>query len=132
MAKKSPSRKAKSECELRSPCPVAAALDVLGDRWTLLVVRDLFWGKCRYGEILASPEGMPTNILAQRLVRLEEAKLISSSPYQSNPPRFEYRLTQKGRALLPTLLSLAEWGEKYFPGTKTHRQAPEPANPKQQ
>lgn len=130
MAKNPASKKAKSAHELRSPCPVAAALDVLGDRWTLLVLRDLFWGKSRYGEILASPEGIPTNILAERLVRLEEAELIASSPYQSNPPRYEYKLTKKGRELLPALLSLAKWGQKHFPGTKIHRQPPEPTQRK--
>ena len=109
---------------------MAAALDVLGDRWTLLVLRDLFWGKSRYGGIPASPGGMPTNILADRLARLEEAKLIASSPYQSHPPRYEYLLTRKGRELLPTLLSLAKWGQKHFPGTSIHRQPPEPTQPK--
>ena len=114
----------KSKRELRSPCPVAAALDVLGDRWTLLVLRDLFWGKSRYGEFTASPEGIPTNILADRLVRLEECGLLSSTPYQDNPPRLEYKITKKGRELLPTLLALAKWGEKHFPGTKAHFKAP--------
>ena len=104
-------------------CPVAAALDVLGDRWTLLVLRDLFCGKSRYGEFVASPEGIPTNILADRLVRMEECGLLSSSPYQDNPPRLEYKITRKGRELLPALLALAKWGEKHFPGTKAQFQA---------
>lgn len=103
---------------------MAAALDVLGDRWTLLVLRDLFWGKSRYGEFLASPEGIPTNILADRLVRLEEYGLLSSSPYQDNPPRQEYKITTKGSELLPTLLALAKWGEQHFPGTQAHFKAP--------
>lgn len=103
---------------------MAAALDVLGDRWTLLVLRDLFWGKSRYGEFLSSPEGIPTNILAERLLRLEECGLLSASPYQDKPPRFEYKITPKGRELLPTLLALAKWGEKHFPGTKAQHQAP--------
>lgn len=110
--------------ELRSPCPVAAALDVLGDRWTLLVLRDLFWGKSRYGEFLASPEAIPTNILADRLVRLEECGLLTTSLYQDNPPRWEYKITKKGRELLPTLLALAKWGEKHFPGTQAQFKAP--------
>lgn len=114
----------KSKRGLRSPCPVAAALDVLGDRWTLLVLRDLFWGKSRYSDFLASPEGIPTNILADRLVRLQAWGLLSSSPYQDAPPRFEYKITRKGRELLPALLALAKWGEKHFPGTKAHFQAP--------
>lgn len=104
--------------ELRSPCPVAAALDLLGDRWTLLVLRDLFWGKQRYGEFLASPEQIPTNLLAERLVRLEQGGLIRSQLYLQRPPRNEYVLTEQGRGLLPTIKALAAWGEQHFPGTK--------------
>lgn len=122
MAKKASS---KSKRELRSPCPVAAALDVLGDRWTLLVLRDLFWGKRRFGEFIASPEGIPTNILADRLARLENSGLLSASPYQDHPPRLEYKITKKGRELLPALLALAKWGEKHFPGTQAHFQSPD-------
>jgi len=114
----------KSKRGLRSPCPVAAALDVLGDRWTLLVLRDLFWGKSRYSEFMASPEGIPTNILADRLVRLQACGLLSSTPYQDTPPRLAYKITRKGRELLPALLALAKWGEKHFPGTKARFQAP--------
>ena len=98
---------------------------MLGDRWTLLVLRDLFWGKSRYGEFIASPEGIPTNILAERLVRLEENALLSKRPYQDNPTRYEYKITKKGRELLPMLLALAKWGEKHFPGTKAQHQAPQ-------
>lgn len=124
MAKKASTRRSKPKAGLRSSCPVAAALDVLGDRWTLLVLRDLFWGKSRFGEFLASPEGIPTNILADRLMRLEKSQLLSAAPYQNNPPRFEYKITPKGRELLPALLALAKWGEKHFPGTKAQHQAP--------
>src|SRR5271168_4961621 len=74
----------------RSPCPVACSLDLFGDRWTLLVIRDLFWGKTRFGEFEASPEGIPTNILAERLQRLEAAGLVGRKAYQSNPPRYAY------------------------------------------
>ena len=71
----------------RSPCPIASALDILGDKWTFLVVRDLlFMGKHQYGELLESPEGIPTNILAERLKRLEAAGLLEKRPYQTNPP----------------------------------------------
>ena len=113
-----------SKRELRSPCPVAAALDVLGDRWTLLVLRDLFWGKSRYSEFMSSPEAIPTNILADRLVRLEECGLLSATLYQDNPPRWEYKITKKGRELLPTLLALAKWGKKHFPGTQAQFKSP--------
>src|ERR671916_2191665 len=74
----------------RSACPVACALDVVGDRWTLLVIRDLLAGKSRYGDFLASPEKIPTNILADRLKRLEREGLVSRLPYSVRPPRYEY------------------------------------------
>src|SRR5712692_4980605 len=77
---------------LRSRCPVACSLDVLGDRWTLLVIRDLFAGKSRFGEFVASPEHIPTNILSERLKRLERAGLISSTAYSQHPLRFDYHL----------------------------------------
>src|SRR5215470_11563691 len=77
----------------RSNCPVACSLDVLGDRWTLLVVRDLLLGKSRYGEFLASAEGIPTNLLADRLRRLEQAGLIFSQTYSCHPRRKSYQLT---------------------------------------
>ena len=124
MPVKPPRRNVKAKPDLRSTCPVAAALDILGDKWTLLVLRDLFWGKKRYSEFVASPEGIPTNLLADRLVRLEESGLMESAPYQDNPPRYEYTITPKGRELLPTLLALATWGEKHFPGTKARRTMP--------
>ena len=103
---------------LRSRCPVACSLDVLGDRWTLLVIRDLFAGKSRFGEFLASPERIPTNILAERLKRLERAGLIVSAPYSQHPPRFDYHLTERGRALAPVVDAIALWGLEQFPGTR--------------
>jgi DNA-binding HxlR family transcriptional regulator len=103
---------------LRSPCPVAGALDLLGDRWTLLVVRDLlFYDKRRFAEFLASPEGIATNILADRLGRLEQARLIQRRKYQERPPREEYRLTKRGRDLMPVLRELIRWGQRHVPGT---------------
>ena len=103
---------------LRSPCPIAASLDLLGDRWTMLVVRDLFWGKQRYGEFLASPEGIPTNLLAERLERLEKAGLITREPYQLHPPRHAYAQTRKGKDLQPLLSALVDWGLRHVPGTE--------------
>lgn len=110
----------------RSSCPVACALDLLGDRWTMIVIRDLFKGKKRYADFQASPESIPTNILAERLKRLEQAGLISRTPYQNNPPRFDYALTENGLALRPVLASLAEWGKLIAPAasaTKTQHTA---------
>lgn len=102
----------------RSSCPISCSLDLLGDRWTLLLVRDLFRGLTRYGEFLAAPEGIPTNILADRLQRLETAGLIERKAYQDNPPRYAYTLTPKGADLKPVLGSLAMWGQRYFPRTQ--------------
>jgi DNA-binding HxlR family transcriptional regulator len=107
----------------RSPCPIAGSLDLIGDRWTLLVIRDLFWGKVRYGEFQASPEGIPTNILAERLSRLEAAGIVTRKAYQDNPPRFEYALTRKGKELAPVLSSLVAWGKRNIPGTRTLAEA---------
>lgn len=102
----------------RSTCPVAGLLDIVGDKWTLLVIRDLFLGKRRYGEFQASPEAIPTNILAERLKRLEAAGLVKKAYYQDNPPRAEYFLTSRGADLGPILLAMREWGKKYVPGAK--------------
>jgi DNA-binding HxlR family transcriptional regulator len=101
----------------RSNCPIACSLDLLGDRWTLVVIRDLFRGLSRYGELLRQPEGIPTNILADRLVRLEEARLVTRKPYQDNPPRYAYELTPRGVSLGPVLAALAMWGQRNCPGT---------------
>ncbi len=104
--------------DLRSLCPVANALDLLGDRWTLLVVRDLFAGKSRFGDFLESAEHIPTNILTERLRRLQAAGLIEAVPYSAHPPRHEYRLTERGRGLAPVLDAVAEWGLAQYPGTR--------------
>jgi len=102
----------------RSPCPIANTLDILGDKWTLLVVRDLlFLGKRLYGEFMQSDEGIPTNILADRLKRLEETGLVTKEPYQSNPIRHQYRLTRKGTELFPVLREIIRWANKHIPGT---------------
>jgi DNA-binding HxlR family transcriptional regulator len=103
----------------RSACPIAKVLDLLGDRWTLLVIRDLlFTGKRRFGELLGSPEGIPTNILTDRLRRLEEGGLVEKNPYQLRPPRYEYQLTAKGKDLLPALRALAEWSLRHLPASE--------------
>ena len=103
---------------MRSTCPVAGTLDLIGDRWTLLVVRDLLRGKRRYGELLESPERIPTNILAERLRRLEGGGLIASRPYSEHPRRLEYELTERGRELASVLDALATWGVAHVPGTR--------------
>ena len=107
----------------RSVCPVANTLDIIGDKWTLLIIRDLFVGKSTYKAFQESPEGIPTNILADRLKRLELHGVVDKKPYQSNPVRYTYLLTQKGKELGPVLLSVKQWGEKHIPGTKAMIQA---------
>lgn len=103
---------------LRSPCPIAGALDILGDRWTLLVMRDiLFYDKRRYGDFLASPEGIASNILAERLARLEAAGLVERKRYAERPPREEYHPTARGRDIEPVLRELITWGKRHVAGT---------------
>lgn len=101
----------------RSPCPVACALDIFGDRWTLLVVRDLVLGKSRYKEFSASPEGIPTNILADRLERLVRHGLVRRIPVASDSKHLAYELTEKGRSLKPLLGLMRDWGLKWERGT---------------
>jgi DNA-binding HxlR family transcriptional regulator len=102
----------------RSTCPVACALDLAGDKWTLLVVRDLLRGRQTYGELADSPEGIPTNILADRLRRMEEVGLIKASPYQERPIRYAYALTEKGLGLVEVMRAFGRWGTRYVRGTR--------------
>lgn len=106
----------------RSACAVANSLDIVGDKWSLLVVRDLLHGKRTYGELADSPERIPTNILADRLERLESTGIIVSTPYQERPTRYAYTLTPKGRALGDVLLAFVRWGKEHIPGTVTLNQ----------
>ncbi len=102
----------KTEC--RSACPIANALDILGDRWTLLVVRDLmFMGKHEYYEFVKGPEGIATNILSDRLKRLVCMELIDSLPHPSHKSKKLYYLTQKGKDLLPLMVEMILWGGTY-------------------
>ncbi len=101
----------------RSPCPVACSLDILGDKWTLLVVRDLLLGKQTFKEFQNSPEGIPTNILAERLKRLEQAGILVRELYQQRPKRYRYLLTDMGRELGPVLGALVDWGNRHLPWT---------------
>ena len=119
MAKDPPKQlKNKAGDPLRSPCPVACVLDVCGDRWTLLVIRDLMFGRSRFKDFTASPEGIPTNILSDRLNRLLRHGLAEQVPAEDGTMRFGYRLTEKGRALGPVLEAMRDWGLKWEPSTK--------------
>ena len=102
----------------RSTCPAACALDIAGDKWTLLVVRDLLRGRHTFKELLAADEGIPTNILADRLKKMEAAGLVSAKPYQERPVRYAYALTAKGRDLRHVLAAAALWGTKHVRGTR--------------
>ena len=102
----------------RSDCPTAYALDVFGDRWTLLIIRDLmFAGKRRYTEFLLSDEGIATNILADRLVRLESCGIIEANPDPEDRRRKLFRLTPKGVDLAPLMIDMILWSAKYDPDT---------------
>jgi DNA-binding HxlR family transcriptional regulator len=107
----------------RSSCPIASSLELFGDKWSLLLIRDMLHGKRTYGELLDSPERIPTNILADRLKRLEEAGIITSAAYQDRPVRYAYTLTEKGNALGDVLLALVRWGKKHIPGTQTLKES---------
>lgn len=95
-------------------CPVARTLDVVGERWTFLILRDLLrQGSRKYQDLETSLAGIGPNTLSARLKRLEEAGIVERRFYEQHPPRAEYVLTQKGRALGPVLLALKKWGEVY-------------------
>ena len=102
----------------RSCCPITTVLDTLGDKWTLLVIRDLVLGKRRYQEFMSSPERIASNILANRLAKLEAAGLVTRRAYQQKPARYEYLLTKKGKGLRPVLEAIIVWGQEHYPGTK--------------
>ena len=94
------------------PCAIAAALGVVGERWALLVVREIALGANRFGAIVRGT-GAPRDRIAARLRTLEEAGIVTRVPYQSAPPRDEYRLTASGYALIPVLDALLAWGNEY-------------------
>ncbi len=103
----------------RSPCPIACALDLVGDRWSLLIIRDLMFRDCHtYGDLVEGPEGISTNILADRLKRLEACELIEREAYQDHPLRYRYSLTAKGQNLRPLLTEMVKWGSEQVPGAK--------------
>jgi DNA-binding HxlR family transcriptional regulator len=102
----------------RSLCPVACSLDIFGDRWTLLIVRDLFFGRTRFKDFSASPEGIPTNILAERLERLLAQGVVEQIPAEDGTKRLAYRLTEKGKALGPVLKAVRDWGLAWDKSTR--------------
>ncbi len=109
-------------------CPVARSLDIVGDRWTLLILRELFMGATRFEEIQIQTKATP-QMLATRLKAMEAGGLIERHPYSQKPLRHEYRLTEKGRAFYPVIYALRAWGETWSKGEEeeiavrfTHRE----------
>ena len=102
----------------RSDCPINFALEVFGDPWSLLIIRDIvYFGKKTYGDFLASEEGMATNILASRLAHLEQQGILVKTPFPADKRKEEYTLTEKGLDLIPVLVEMANWSAEYDPDT---------------
>ena len=103
-------------------CPVARTLDLIGDRWTLLIIRDLFTGSSRFNEILANSPGLTPRLLSGRLKFLIDNHLVARELYSEFPPRSAYALTERGRSLFPVVRSIADWGlENLFEGEEETR-----------
>jgi DNA-binding HxlR family transcriptional regulator len=125
LAKNRMSPKSSRSVARRSPCPIACALDTLGDKWTLLVIRDLFLGRKRFKDFCASPEKIPTNILSDRLNRLVDRGLVQPMPLEESPGRQGYALTEKGLALESVIRALLQWGLEWEPETAVMMQRTE-------
>jgi len=93
-------------------CSVAQCLEIVGEWWSILLVRDAFLGVTRFDQF-QEHLGISRNVLNQRLLRLVEAGVFEKIPYSEHPPRYDYRLTDKGRDLWPVLTALRQWGDKY-------------------
>ena len=96
-------------------CPIARSLDVLGDRWTLLVIRDLRRGHSKFADLLVSLRGVSPSVLSERLQSLEREGVVERRFYSEHPPRAEYVLTAKGNALAPVLQAISVWGNEHAP-----------------
>jgi DNA-binding HxlR family transcriptional regulator len=105
-------------------CPIARTLDIVGDRWTLLIVRDLFMGLTKFGEFRDASPAPPPKVLSARLRMLRDEGLIERNVYSEYPLRADYRLTERGRTLLPVLLEIGKWGlDNLFEGETNMRNA---------
>ncbi|MEO8954623.1 MAG: winged helix-turn-helix transcriptional regulator [Ktedonobacteraceae bacterium] len=108
----------KHKYQRRSDCPINFALEMFGDPWSLLIIRDIvYFGKKTYGEFLASEEGMATNILANRLTQLEQQGLLVKKLSEKDKRKEEYALTEKGLDLIPVLVEMANWSAEHDPRT---------------
>jgi DNA-binding HxlR family transcriptional regulator len=103
------------EIKARSGCPISFSLDFIGDKWTLLILRDMVFGKTTYGDFLASQEKIATNILADRLSTLEQYGFVSKKVGTDKKSKFVYTMTEKGIGLVPIIMELSIWGSKYNP-----------------
>jgi len=107
---------------MRSDCPVNYGLEIFGDKWSLLIIRDLMlFGKRTYGEFLCSKEGISTNILASRLAFLEKEKIVTKARDPQHKQKWIYSLTEKGIDLLPVVINIGLWAEKYAPKLNPNR-----------
>jgi len=107
----------------RSNCPISVALEIFGDKWTLLVIRDIiFKNKNYYGEFLQSEERIATNILASRLMLLEETSIVTKQVDLNNKTKYVYKLTEKGLDLLPILIDIILWSDTYDPNTAADKE----------
>lgn len=113
------SRKAK-----RSVCPIACTLDLFGDKWSLVVIRDLFAGKTHYHEFSQSPEKIATNILASRLDHLVRSGFVKASASTQRVGSTSYSLTEKGKSLYPLLVAIRDWGLTHIAGTQARMAVP--------
>jgi DNA-binding HxlR family transcriptional regulator len=105
--------------DTRSTCPISTGLEIVGDRWTLLIVRDMmFAGKRHFREFLQSEEGVSSNVLADRLAMLVERGLVTRSGDPGHAQKAVYRLTELGVSLLPVIASLSKWTQTHFPETR--------------
>lgn len=101
----------------RSECPISTTLDIVGDKWSLLLIRDIgLFQKHRNKDFQGAAESIPSNILANRLKQLVKDGLLEKRLYQEHPPRYEYHLTPAGKGLLPVIKAMATWADRYVDG----------------
>lgn len=103
--------------QFRSGCPIASTLDMVGDRWSLIIVRDLLNGKRRFSQFLDSPERITPSVLTDKLSSLTAHGLVTRALYSERPKRYEFHLTPKGEALISVLQAMCIWGREHVPGT---------------
>ena len=112
----------------QAACPVARTLDVVGDRWTILVLRDLSFGRRKFSALQGSLKGISANLLSDRLKKLEQSGMVEQVAYSAHPPRFEYKLSAKGRAFVPVLVAMVTYGEECEPAVTVAFRADASAN----